>query len=454
MFKRKDKSGPAGAKVDVGDAIATLDTDQLKAVGADVAQAGKKEGKKKFGYLKRMAMDKLDEKTTGKAVLSDAETARRAEGVQPLLDELKRGKEHALNVERALEKHLATALPAMEAIHELAGVCAGYTQETKAAAVLVTQICGNVCGQSKLSAMSINENVLGPVEQATQAINDAREAKEAYYEARQGHDRALAAFQSLQGKTETVKPEKLEKHQAALAAAKTKWEQATAAYNETEAAVKNATNAALHKKGLTDATVLRALIEAEKTEATEIEESFKPAEAEIAKARAGAEQFYQDCFDKKAKLCDALQYPVVGLATAAVAEAAAVAAQDEAASVLSPREAPAEEGEPPPQAEPAPAPAAAGAAALGGETRMVTIVKGPKGFGFSTDDSGVVTGSGGAAAEAGVPAGAKIVGVGGVAVGSKGEIIAQLRALGPEVTEVQFELQTSSAFGSADLQAI
>ena len=202
-------------------------------------------------------MDKLDEKTTGKAVLSDAETARRAEGVQPLLDELKRGKEHALNVERALEKHLATALPAMEAIHELAGVCAGYTQETKAAAVLVTQICGNVCGQSKLSAMSINENVLGPVEQASEAINDAREAKEAYYEARQGHDRALAAFQSLQGKTETVKPEKLEKHQAALAAAKTKWEQATAAYNETEAAVKNATNTALHKKGLTDATVLR-----------------------------------------------------------------------------------------------------------------------------------------------------------------------------------------------------
>ena len=46
---------------------------------------------------------------------------------------------------------------------------------------------------------------VAPPAALTAANERAREAKEAYYEARQGHDRALAAFQSLQGKTETVK---------------------------------------------------------------------------------------------------------------------------------------------------------------------------------------------------------------------------------------------------------
>ena len=43
-----------------------------------------------------------------------------------------------------------------------------------------------------------------------------------------------------------------------------------------------------------------------------------------------------------------------------------------------------------------------------------------------------------------MPAGSKIVAVAGVSVSSKADIIAQLRALGADVTEVQFTLQVRS----------
>jgi predicted metalloprotease with PDZ domain len=100
--------------------------------------------------------------------------------------------------------------------------------------------------------------------------------------------------------------------------------------------------------------------------------------------------------------------------------------------------------------DPASALASGSSAPAGGaDLKEVTIQKGPRGFGFSTDDEGVITGAGGPAADAGVPAGSRIVAVAGVAVGSKPEIIAQLRALGSDVVEVQFTLQLSSAFGSA-----
>ena len=85
----------------------------------------------------------------------------------------------------------------------------------------------------------------------------------------------------------------------------------------------------------------------------------------------------------------------------------------------------------------------------GKSLKEVTIKKGARGFGFSTDDEGVITGAGGPAAEAGVPAGSKIVAVAGVAVSGKPDIIAQLRVLGSDVVEVQFTLQLSGAFGSA-----
>ena len=490
MFTRK-KGGAPGEKVDVGRAIGEMDTDVLKQVGGAAAEAGVKEGRKKMGYLKRMAMDKVADKVSGKAVLSEAETARREQGMAPLLAELKRQKEHTTLVSSAMEKQCEAGLPAALSIQEIANACPNQAR------TLVSQVCGSVAGLQKLYVMSMNQNVLGPIEEAAGVINTARMAKENYYEVRQVHDRALATFQGLQAKTESVKPDKLEKHQAAIADAKAKWEAATAAYNDSEAALKNAMSMATHKKGEVDKLVLKAVVEAELTEQSGIGESFAPVEAEIAKARAAAEAYAADCADKKAKLCDTSRYPTVGLATASVEDAQSAAAADEAEAVLSPTT-PADDDEQG-EDEPNPAAALAGsdvpmvddpmAAAQpvkpprpgsqtssptaggggGGELMEVSIAKGPKGFGFSTDDEGVITGAGGAAADAGVPAGSRIVAVGGVSVGSKADIIAQLHALalvrgrelrkrrakelGPEVTSVQFTLKLSSAFGSAGAPA-
>jgi|EP01043_Picozoa_sp_COSAG02_P001414 hypothetical protein len=412
-----------------------------------------------MGYLKRMAMDKVADKVSGKATLSEAETERREQVMAPMLAGLKQQKEHTNVVSTALQKHCNAGLPAALAIQELANACPNQAR------TLVSQVCGSVAGLQKLYVMSLNQNVLGPLEEAGEVINAAREAKENYYEQRQVHDRSLASFQGLQGKTEGIKPDKLEKHQAAMTDAKAKWEAATAAYNEAEAALKNAMNLATHKKGEVDKLVLKAVVEAELTEQAGIGESFQPVEAEIAKARDAAEAFAADCADKKQKLCNPSSYPTVGLATAAVEDAQAAAAADEAESVLSPTT-PTDADEPDPyEANPMVTAAAAGGAIVddpasalasgssapagGADLKEVTIQKGPRGFGFSTDDEGVITGAGGPAADAGVPAGSRIVAVAGVAVGSKPEIIAQLRALGSDVVEVQFTLQLSSAFGSA-----
>ena len=412
-----------------------------------------------MGYLKRMAMDKVADKVGGKATLSEAENERREQVMAPMLATLKQQKEHTNRVSGALQKHCNAGLPAALAIQELANACPNQAR------TLVSQVCGSVAGLQKLYVMSLNQSVLGPLEEAIGVIGTAREAKENYYEQRQVHDRALASFQGLQGKTESVKPDKLEKHQAAMTDAKAKWEAATAGYNEAEAALKNAMNLATHKKGEVDKQMLKAVVEAELTEQAGIGESFQPVEAEIAKARDQAEAFAADCAAKKAKLCDPSSYPTVALATSAVEDAQAAAEADEAESVLSPTT-PTEVDDPGPYQDnpmvtaaagagalvddPASAPASASSAdARGADLKEVTIQKGPKGFGFSTDDEGVITGAGGPAADAGVPAGSKIVAVAGVAVSSKPDIIAQLRALGSDVTEVQFTLQLSRAFGNA-----
>ena len=64
-----------------------------------------------------------------------------------------------------------------------------------------------------------------------------------------------------------------------------------------------------------------------------------------------------------------------------------------------------------------------------GQAELV-IEKWPKGFGFSTDDDCLVTGCGGAAADAGVTVGSVIVAVAGQSVASKAD-----------TTEVAFVLQ-------------
>ena len=450
MFSRK-KGGAPGEKHDVVKAVGEMDADTLKQVGGQAAEAGKKEGKKKMGYMKRMVKDKFDEQTKGKAVLSEAETQRRETGAEPVLAVLKRQKEHSVATLSAMERQLACGGPAAATIQELANACPNQAR------TLVTQVCGAVVGLNQLYVMSINSNVLLPVEEARGSIDAAREAKETYYELRQAHDRTLANFQNLQSKTDAVKPEKLEKHQQAIADSKGKWEQATADYNSSEASLFNACAIATHKKGEVDVLVMKAVVEAELTEQAGIEESFAPVADEIAKARAAAQAYADDCADKMAKLCDPGAYPKVALADASVDNALTAAAEDEAQAVLSPTTpTPDDEDENPAALDDidvagaaAGGIAAAAAVPAGGSTMQVTIQKGPKGFGFSTDEEGVITGAGGAAADAGVPAGSKIVAVGGVAVGGKADIIGQLRALGPEVTEVEFTLLLSSAYGSA-----
>ena len=75
-----------------------------------------------------------------------------------------------------------------------------------------------------------------------------------------------------------------------------------------------------------------------------------------------------------------------------------------------------------------------------GQVELV-IEKWPKGFGFSTDDDCLVTGCGGAAADAGVTVGSVIVAVAGQSVASKADIVKQVRGLPPDTTEVAFVLQ-------------
>ena len=75
-----------------------------------------------------------------------------------------------------------------------------------------------------------------------------------------------------------------------------------------------------------------------------------------------------------------------------------------------------------------------------GQAELV-IEKWPKGFGFSTDDDCLVTGCGGAAADAGVTVGSVIVAVAGQSVASKADIVKQVRGLPPDTTEVAFVLQ-------------
>ena len=103
---------------------------------------------------------------------------------------------------------------------------------------------------------------------------------------------------------------------------------------------------------------------------------------------------------------------------------------------------------PPPPAAPVPAPAAgnegANSGPNGGALITVQIEKRAKGFGFSTDNDGLVTGCGGAAEDAGVPVGSRIVKVNGGAVSSKADIVTQVRALDPSMKMVEFVMELPS----------
>ena len=72
--------------------------------------------------------------------------------------------------------------------------------------------------------------------------------------------------------------------------------------------------------------------------------------------------------------------------------------------------------------------------------KTITISKGYRGFGFSVDDACVIKESKGAAKEAGVPPGGRVVRVEGTAVETKPDLIRRLRELGPDVQTLRLDV--------------
>ena len=72
--------------------------------------------------------------------------------------------------------------------------------------------------------------------------------------------------------------------------------------------------------------------------------------------------------------------------------------------------------------------------------KTVTISKGYRGFGFGVDDACVIKESKGAAKEAGVPPGGRVVRVEGTAVETKPDLIRRLRELGPNVQTLRLDV--------------
>eukprot|EP01047_Picozoa_sp_COSAG01_P020308 COSAG01_NODE_1152_length_11492_cov_12.314842_17_plen_330_part_01 len=254
----------------------------------------------------------------------------------------------------------------------------------------------------------------------------AREAKEEYYEQRQRHDRALAAYQVLQAKTETIpQGPKMDKHEEGVEAAKVRWEQTVGDYDTAEMSFKNLMHQALHHKGCTDLIVFKNMAKCKLAEDSGIIESFAPATAELDKSRVAAQANAGAMLEKCQYLMDEanlakavveiegldltpLPLPAddeivanpmevyggggggVSGGGAAVGAAAAADAPDfDSDSDEGGAELPAVPDSAPPPIPGTAAPPAAGAAGV--VTVDYTISKGAKGFGFSTDDTGVVS---------------------------------------------------------------
>jgi hypothetical protein len=513
-------------------ALAELDTDALGKAAGQAAEKGKKEGKKKLGYLKRMALDKFDEQTGAVAELDEAEIARREDGLGPIMRDLKQAKAHCVQIKDTAAEAIKHFVPAADSMQELANVCPCEAR------VLVSQICGGISGLARIYVDAVVQEVAQPVIQEIAAIDMAREAKEEYYEQRQRHDRALAAYQVLQAKTETIaQGPKMDKHEEVVEAAKVRWEQTIGDYDTAEMSFKNLMHQALHHKGCTDLIVFKNMAKCKLAEDSGIIESFAPATAELEKSRVAVQAIAGTMLEKCQYLMDEANLAkavvqIEGLdltplplpaddeivanpmevygggggggsssvaaadgGGAAVGAAAAADAPDfDSDSDEGGAELPAVPDSAPPPIPGAAAPPAAGAAGV--VTVDYTISKGAKGFGFSTDDTGVVsrlttlmmgapvhatppwlprpvprdpaatsgtdvaahpparsaaaacvaqvTGSGGPAAAAGVPAGSRIVKVAGMPVNSKASIIEQLRQLGAGATSVVFTVETTS----------
>lgn len=171
---------------------------QAQAEAAAAAAAGKKEGKKKMGYLARGVKSKYLEKA-GNLQLPEEEQRRRAEYMQPLLDSLKTAKGTYAAVRDTAEKAIANSKASAAAQIDFAlAVCdTEYLKESPCAGALPSfQEAHHEL--SKISATfieTVQTRVLDVAVNSVTGVDDARGKKEAYYEERQNYDFALLKLQ-------------------------------------------------------------------------------------------------------------------------------------------------------------------------------------------------------------------------------------------------------------------
>jgi hypothetical protein len=205
---------------------------------AKAAEAGKKEGKKKMGYLARGVKSKYLEKA-GNLQLPAEEQRRREEDMQPLLDSLKTAKSSYAAVRGAAEKAIANSKASAAAQIDFAlAVCDNdFLKESPAASALPSFQEAHH-DLSKISAAFIETmqtRVLDPASNSVAAVDDARSKKERYYEERQNYDFALLKLQEGAKKMqEEQDPVKKEKATAEFTAAQAAFKEAEAPYRDAE----------------------------------------------------------------------------------------------------------------------------------------------------------------------------------------------------------------------------
>ena len=221
-------------------AKAELEAAKLKTQeeAAKAAEAGKKEGKKKMGYLARGVKSKYLEKA-GNLQLPAEESRRRAEYMQPLLDSLKTAKGSYAGVRSAAEKAIANSKASAAAQIDFAlAVCDNsFLQDSPCASALPSfQEAHHEL--SKISAAFIEtmqKRVLEPAVNSVAAVDDARSKKEKYYEERQNYDFALLKLQEGAKKMqEEQDPVKKEKAVTEFTAAQAAFKESEPPYREAE----------------------------------------------------------------------------------------------------------------------------------------------------------------------------------------------------------------------------
>jgi hypothetical protein len=137
------------------------------------------------------------------------------------------------------------------------------------------------------------------------------------------YDVALNKKQELEAKTETIKPDKLEKHNKEIGSANTKWMVTTNDYDRSEAAVVNACRTAFHAKAVADLQICAALNKALVVLSGDTFDTLSPADTALAQAEAKKAGLQADLLVKCALLTDQSKFPKIDLATCAPADVAA-----------------------------------------------------------------------------------------------------------------------------------